>query len=109
MQRWKKHENDVGSAEVQIAIAHERIRYLTAHLLKNKKDFAAKRGLQALVVARRKFLDYLSRTDSDKARLVADELGIRFRVSGQEWDRETRYGAFKNTKSRQAKAEVGTK
>jgi len=31
-EKYKRHENDVGSPEVQIAVAHERIKYLTAHL-----------------------------------------------------------------------------
>mmetsp|Transcript_61821 Transcript_61821/g.121661 ORF Transcript_61821/g.121661 Transcript_61821/m.121661 type:complete len:250 (+) Transcript_61821:34-783(+) len=105
MERWRLHDNDVGSAEVQVAIAHERVKYLTSHLLQNKKDLAAKRGLQALVVARRKSLEYLSRKNPEKAQLMADELGIRFRPpsSGKDWDRQMRYGAFKNTKSKKAK------
>lgn len=101
--RWQRRDGDVGSPEVQIAIAHERIRYLTAHMLSNKKDFASKRGLQALVVARRKMLEYLSRVDPVKARLISNELGIRFQLPGQEWDKHTRYGAFRNTKSKHAK------
>lgn len=102
--KWQRHNGDVGSPEVQIAIAHERIRYLTAHMLSNKKDFASKRGLQALVVARRKMLEYLSRVDPVKAKLVSNELGIRFQLPGQEWDKQTRYGAFRNTKSKHAKS-----
>jgi small subunit ribosomal protein S15 len=103
VERWRRHETDVGSAEAQVAVANERIKYLTAHLLSNRKDLSAKRGLQALVVARRKFLSYLSRSDPDKARLLSEELGIRFRASsGQDWDRAARYGAFKNTKSESA-------
>jgi small subunit ribosomal protein S15 len=103
VERWRTHEDDVGSPEVQIAIAHERIRYLTEHLLHNKKDLASKRGLQALVVARRKSLEYLTRTDPDKARQAVEELGIRFQAPGHQWDRQTRYGAFRNTKSKHAK------
>lgn len=41
--KWRKHDKDVGSAEVQVAIANEKIKYLTKHLLANKKDVAAKR------------------------------------------------------------------
>jgi small subunit ribosomal protein S15 len=108
MEKWRRHETDVGSAEAQVAVANERIKYLTAHLLSNRKDLSAKRGLQALVVARRKFLNYLSRSDPDKARLLSEELGIRFRASsGQDWDRAARYGAFKNTKSEAAHAKAG--
>mgnify|MGYP003344494717 FL=1 len=34
----KKHAKDVGSSEVQIAILTERIKYLTEHFAKNKKE-----------------------------------------------------------------------
>ena len=34
----KQHAKDVGSSEVRIAILTERIRYLTEHFEKNKKD-----------------------------------------------------------------------
>lgn len=107
--KWRKHESDVGSSEVQVVIADEKIKYLTKHLLANRKDLSAKRGLQALVVTRRKFLDYLSRTDPDKARLMVQELGIRFRTTGQEWDKVAKYGAFTNTKAKYVKGADGRK
>lgn len=107
--RWRKHDNDVGSAEVQVAIAHERVKYLTKHLLANKKDVAAKRGLQAVVVARRKFLDYLYESDPTKANEMISELGIRFRPPGRLWDKQDKYGAFKNIKAKYVKDESGKK
>lgn len=107
--RWRKHDNDRGSAEVQVAIAHERVKYLTQHLLANKKDVAAKRGLQAVVVARRKFLNYLYQHDPAKAEEMITELGIRFRPPGRLWDKQSRYGAFKNVKAKYIKDENGRK
>lgn len=98
IKKWRKHDKDVGSAEVQVAIAHERIKYLTKHLLANKHDVAAKRGLNALVNTRRRFLNYLYNTDIDKAKLMIAELGIRFRPPGRLWDKEAKYLAFKNTR-----------
>lgn len=98
--KWRKHDNDCGSAEVQIAIANERIKYLTKHLLANKWDVAAKRGLQALVNQRRSFLNYLYNNDRAKAELMVKELGIRFRPPGLLWDKEAKYGSYKNTKSK---------
>ena len=47
--KWRKHDKDCGSAEVQVAIAHEKIKYLTKHLLANKHDVSTRRGLQAIV------------------------------------------------------------
>ena len=100
VEKWREHENDCGSAAVQVAIANERIKYLTKHLLANKKDIAARRGLNALVTTRRKFLNFLFKTNTSKAELLMSELGIRFRPPGRLWDKEAKYGAFKNTKSK---------
>jgi small subunit ribosomal protein S15 len=100
IKKWQKHDNDVGSAEVQVAIAHHRIKYLTAHLIENKKDVATKRGLQALVVQRKKFLGYLYKTNPEKAEAMVSELGIRFRGNVASWDKNSKYGAYKNTKSK---------
>jgi len=100
VEKWRKHDKDCGSAEVQVAIANERIKYLTKHLLSNKYDIAARRGLNALVTTRRRFLNYLYETDKPKAEKMIAELGIRFRPPGRLWNKETKYGAFKNTKSK---------
>lgn len=98
--RWRMHENDVGSAQVQVAIANERVGLLTKHLLANKKDMSAKRGLQAVVVQRRKFLEYLYKHDRPKALEMVAEMGIRFRPPGLAWDKQAKYSAFKNTKNK---------
>ena len=98
--KWRKHDNDVGSAEVQIAIANEKIKYLTKHLLANKWDISAKRGLQRLVQTRKTFLNYLYVHDAPKAELMIKELGIRFRPPGQLWDKSTKYDSYTNTKSK---------
>ena len=100
IKRWQLHDKDVGSAEVQVAISDARIRYLTQHLIEHKKDVATKRGLQALVVQRKKFLNYLYRTNPAKALEMANELGIRFRGGSASWDKQAKYGAYKNTRSK---------
>ena len=38
IEKVKKHSKDVGSSQVQISILTERIKYLTTHFSKNKKD-----------------------------------------------------------------------
>lgn len=98
--KWRKHDNDCGSAEVQVAIANERIKYLTRHLLANKGDIACRRGLNMLVTKRRKFLNFLYEHNKPKAEQMIKELGIRFRPPGRLWDKEAKYGAFTNTKSK---------
>ena len=37
---WKRNSNDSGSSEVQIVRVNERIKYLTSHMLTQKKDVA---------------------------------------------------------------------
>lgn len=100
IKKWQMHEGDVGSAEVQIAIADWKIKYLTTHLLNNKGDKSALRGLQAYVVRRRKFMTYLHDRNPEKAELMMKELGIRWRQPGKIWNKDTKYAAYKNTKSK---------
>lgn len=75
--KFRTHDTDTGSPEVQIAILSERIGELTEHFKTHKKDHASRRGLLMLVSKRRRLLDYLKGTDSDRYRDVIGKLGIR--------------------------------
>jgi small subunit ribosomal protein S15 len=75
--RFKIHENDSGSPEVQIALLTERINYLTEHFKVHKKDHHSRRGLLKLVGQRRRLLDYLRANKSDRYRAILKELGLR--------------------------------
>ncbi|HSU18173.1 MAG TPA: 30S ribosomal protein S15 [Acidobacteriaceae bacterium] len=75
--KFRTHDTDTGSPEVQIAILSERIGELTQHFKTHKKDHGSRRGLLMLVSKRRRLLDYLKRTDSDRYRDVIGKLGIR--------------------------------
>ena len=75
--KFRTHDSDTGSPEVQIAILSERIGELTAHFKEHKKDHGSRRGLLMLVSKRRRLLDYLKSTDSDRYRDVISKLGIR--------------------------------
>jgi small subunit ribosomal protein S15 len=77
IEKFKTHEKDTGSPEVQIALLTERITYLTDHFKTHKKDFHSRRGLLKLVSKRRHLLDYLKRCDVGRYRTVIKELGIR--------------------------------
>lgn len=68
---------DVGRTEVQVAMLTERINHLTEHLRTHKKDHASRRGLLMLVGRRRRFLDYLKRSDLDGYRALVERLGLR--------------------------------
>ena len=75
--QFKTHETDSGSAEVQIALLTERIKYLTEHFKVHKRDHASRRGLLRMVGQRRRLLDYLKATKVDRYRKVVKELGLR--------------------------------
>ncbi|MCL2677499.1 MAG: 30S ribosomal protein S15 [Clostridiales bacterium] len=75
--KYKIHENDTGSPEVQIAILTERIQHLTEHLKTHKKDFHSRRGLLQMVGQRRGLLNYLKNGDIDRYRKIITELGLR--------------------------------
>jgi small subunit ribosomal protein S15 len=70
-------EKNTGSVEVQVAILTERIKNLTPHFEKNKKDHSGMRGLMKMIGMRRSLLKHLNKTDDTRyAKLIA-ELGLR--------------------------------
>jgi small subunit ribosomal protein S15 len=75
--RFKLHEKDTGSPEVQIALLSSRIKYLTEHFGIHKKDNHSRRGLLKLVGQRRRLLNYLKKKDEEKYQTVIKQLGIR--------------------------------
>ncbi len=75
--KFKRHEKDTGSPDVQIALLTERINHLTEHFKVHKKDFHSRRGLLKLVGQRRRLLDYLKENDLNRYRSLIESLGIR--------------------------------
>ncbi|MGE5576446.1 MAG: 30S ribosomal protein S15 [Syntrophothermus sp.] len=75
--KYKLHENDTGSPEVQIAILTERINSLTEHLQAHTKDHHSRRGLYKMIGQRRGLLNYLRDKDIERYRTLIDKLGIR--------------------------------
>ena len=75
--RFKKHDVDTGSPEVQIGILTERINVLTEHLKAHNKDHHSRRGLLKMVGQRRRLLNYLQREDVERYRAVVKDLGLR--------------------------------
>jgi small subunit ribosomal protein S15 len=75
--KFKIHEEDSGSPEVQVALLTEKIRYLTEHFKVHKRDHASRRGLLRMVGQRRRLLDYLKATEVNRYRKVVKELGLR--------------------------------
>ena len=77
LQRLQMHAKDTGSADVQIALLTRRINQLTEHLKDHVKDHSSRRGLLQMVARRRKLLDYLKRTASDRYKSVIEKLNLR--------------------------------
>ena len=77
IEKYKRHEGDTGSPEVQIALLSGRITYLTEHFKTHKKDHHSRRGLLKMVGQRRRLLDYLIKQDIERYRTIIKELGIR--------------------------------
>ena len=70
-------EKNTGSSEAQIALLTDRIRSLTDHVKKNKKDVHSRHGLVKLVSQRKKQLKYLRKTNSDSYDELINKLSIR--------------------------------
>lgn len=75
--KYRRHEGDTGSPEVQVALLTERINQLSEHLKQHKKDFHSRRGLLKMVGKRRRLLAYLERHDIAAYRRLVEELGLR--------------------------------
>jgi len=73
----KIHEKDTGSPEVQAALFTERIKSLTSHLKKNKKDNHSRRGLLKMVSKRKKLLNYLKAKNPKRFKKLAASLGLK--------------------------------
>ena len=75
--KFRTHENDTGSPEVQIALLTERIGYLTEHFKSHAKDHHSRRGLLKMVSKRRRLLSYLKKSSLDRYRKTVLALNLR--------------------------------
>ncbi len=77
VKKFQLHEEDRGSASVQVALLTARINGLRSHFDQHKKDHHSRRGLLKMVGRRRRLLEYLKRTDLERYRGVIADLGLR--------------------------------
>lgn len=77
IQKFKTHENDTGSTEVQIAILTEEIAELSKHLKLHRKDNSSRRGLLRKVNERRRLLKYLFRENPESYNNLVVKLKIK--------------------------------
>ena len=77
IKKYKLHETDTGSPEVQVALLSEEITRLLLHLKKHPKDVHSRRGLLKQVCSRRKFLTYLKNEDIKRYASILKKVGLK--------------------------------
>ncbi len=77
IEKFRRHPNDTGSPEVQIALLSARIKQLEEHLKVHRKDFHSRRGLMKLIGQRRALLNYLKRSDFKRYQNLIQTLGLK--------------------------------
>ena len=77
IEKYRLHENDRGSAPVQVAILTARIDALRTHFDAHQGDHHSRRGLLKMVGRRRRLLEYLKRKDPERYRQLIADLGLR--------------------------------
>jgi small subunit ribosomal protein S15 len=77
IKKYQLHDNDRGSASVQVALLTARINDLRAHFDTHVKDHHGRRGLLKMVGKRRRLLEYLKQTDVARYRELINDLGLR--------------------------------
>jgi len=77
IKKYKLHETDTGSPEVQITLLTEEIKRLLLHLKKHSKDFHSKRGLLKMVSKRRSLLNYLKKEDTRRHNSIIKKIGLK--------------------------------
>jgi len=77
IKKFRVHDTDTGSTQVQIAILTEEIKELTEHLKQHKHDYSSRRGLLKKVGERRKLLKYLQKENETQFRELAEKLKLK--------------------------------
>lgn len=77
VKKYKLHEKDTGSPEVQIALLTEEIKGLVLHFKKHPKDFHSKRGLLKMVAKRKKLLNYLKKEGKKRYSVLIKKVGLK--------------------------------
>ncbi|MEZ4846484.1 MAG: 30S ribosomal protein S15 [Bdellovibrionota bacterium] len=77
IEKFKTHDKDTGSPEVQVALLTDRIDSLTEHCKVNTKDVHSRRGLLKMISARRRQLDYVRGQNESRYQKLIGDLGLR--------------------------------
>lgn len=77
IKKYRTHESDTGSPQVQIALLSKEVEELTKHLKGHRKDYSSRRGLIKKVAERRRLLKYLEREDAKAFADIVEALGLK--------------------------------
>ncbi len=77
IRKYKAHDKDTGSSQVQIALLTERINKLADHFKSHRSDHNTRLGLLKLVNKRRRLLNYLQKSDLPSYQAVIEKLDLR--------------------------------
>lgn len=77
IKKFRTHESDTGSPQVQIAILSEEIKQLSQHLKEHKQDYSSRRGLLKKVAERKKLLHYLKSEDENAFEELVKKLNLK--------------------------------
>lgn len=77
IQKFRTHETDTGSPQVQVAILTAEIKDLVGHLKTHKKDQSSRRGLLKKISERRRKLKYLEKEDNKVFLELKEILGLK--------------------------------
>ncbi len=75
--KYRLHDTDTGSVEVQVALLTTRIGELSGHLKTHVKDQHSRYGLLKMVGKRRRLLEYLKKNDLEAYRALIENLDLR--------------------------------
>ncbi len=77
IKKYRLHDKDAGSTEVQIALLTNRIEGLSKHFGAHVKDNHSRMGMMKLINRRKKLLQYLRNTNVDRYKNTIGSLGLR--------------------------------
>ncbi|MDR1122508.1 MAG: 30S ribosomal protein S15 [Endomicrobium sp.] len=77
VEKFKTHETDTGSSQVQVALLTTRIKYLSDHFQRFPKDFASKVGFIKMIGQRRRLLNYLKKHSKESYSSLIKKLDLR--------------------------------
>jgi small subunit ribosomal protein S15 len=74
LNKFRQHDKDTGSIELQVGSLTTRISSLASHLKENHKDQSSKLSLMKMLGKRKRFLGYLEKNDYSTFKKVKAEI-----------------------------------